>query len=251
MLNDFNEQTVIVTGAASGIGLYQVREFIKHGANVVAVDQDGEGLGLLDQSIKTDKMILLTGDVRLEDTAKQAVDAAIRLGSKVDIVCNTAGVLDGYHNVQDTSVEDWNNIIDTNLTSQFLLIKTVLPVMLEQGHGVFVNMASIAGLVAGGGGIAYTASKHAIIGMTKQLDLDYAGQGIRANCIAPGAIQTPMNAADFADDGNMAKWVADQTPAKRWARPDEVADLTLFLASEHSDYIHGTVVPIDGGWTEK
>lgn len=84
-----------------------------------------------------------------------------------------------------------------------MMLKEVLPEMLENKHGVFVNMASIAGLVAGGGGIAYTSSKHAIIGMTKQLDLDYASQGIRANCIAPGAIETPMNAADFADGGKL------------------------------------------------
>ncbi|WP_158178930.1 SDR family oxidoreductase, partial [Lactiplantibacillus plantarum] len=139
----------------------------------------------------------------------------------------------------------------TDLTSQFIVTNAVLPAMLAAQHGVFVNMASIAGLVGGGGGAAYTAAKHAIIGYTKQLDLDYAAQGIRANCIAPGAIDTPMNAADFAGDGKMAKWVASETPAKRWAQPQEVADLTLFLASQHADYIHGTVVPIDGGWLAK
>ena len=89
-------------------------------------------------------------------------------------------------------------------------------------------------------------------GYTKQLDYDYAAKGIRANCIAPGAIETPMNAKDFEeDDGKMAKWVADQTPAKRWAQPEEVAALTMFLASPRADYIHGTAVPIDGGWLEK
>src|SRR5699024_12157006 len=98
----------------------------------------------------------------------------------------------------------------------------VLPHMLEQKKGVVVNMASSAGLVAGGGGAAYTASKHAIIGYTKQLDYDYCRDGIRANAIAPGAIQTPMNAADFAGDGEIAKWVAEETPAGRWARPEEV-----------------------------
>ena len=124
--------------------------------------------------------------------------------------------------------------------------------MLENGHGTIVNMASIAGMVAGGGGAAYTAAKFGIIGYTKQLDYDYAAKGIRANCIAPGSIETPMNTKDFEeDDGKMAKWVADQTPAKRWAQPEEVAALTMFLASPRADYIHGTAVPIDGGWLEK
>mgnify|MGYP001085808318 CR=1 FL=1 len=100
-------------------------------------------------------------------------------------------------------------------------------------------------------GAAYTASKHAIIGYTKQLSYDYAKLGIRANAIAPGAIQTPMNAADFAGEGEMATWVASETPAGRWAQPQEVAKLSLFLASDDADYIHGTVMTIDGGWTMK
>ena len=112
-------------------------------------------------------------------------------------------------------------------------------------------MASIAGLVAGGGGAAYTAAKHGIIGYTKQLAYDYADKGIRVNCIAPGAINTPMNAADFAGDGEMAKEVARLTPAKRWAKPKEVAEMTLYLASPRADYVHGTVFTIDGGWTVK
>lgn len=112
-------------------------------------------------------------------------------------------------------------------------------------------MASVAGLVAGGGGAAYTASKHAVIGYTKQLTFDYSRQGIRANALAPGAIQTPMNKADFEGDAEIAKWVANETPAGRWAQPDEVAKATLFLASEGASYIQGAVLPIDGGWIVK
>src|SRR5690625_6402537 len=119
--------------------------------------------------------------------------------------------------------------MNTNVKGTYLVTNAVLPHMLEQTAGVIVNMASIAGLVGGGGGAAYTASKHAIIGYTKQLSLDYAGQGIRANAIAPGAIQTSMNKADFVGEGEMAEWVANETPAGRWAKPHEVADLTLYL----------------------
>src|SRR5690625_5446760 len=108
--------------------------------------------------------------------------------------------------------------------------------MLKQRNGCIINMTSIAGLVAGGGGAAYTASKHAIIGYTKQLDYDYIREGIRANAIAPGAIQTEMNQADFEGDGELAKWVAEETPAGRWAQPEEVADLTLFLASRSEEH---------------
>lgn len=171
--------------------------------------------------------------------------------STVDILLNTAGILDNYAPTLDTSEEQWDNIFNTNLKSMFLLTNEILPVMLKQKHGVIVNMASIAGLVAGGGGAAYTAAKHGIIGYTKQLAYDYADKGIRVNCIAPGAINTPMNAADFAGDGAMAKEVARLTPAKRWAKPKEIAEMTLYLASPRADYVHGTVFTIDGGWTVK
>ena len=122
--------------------------------------------------------------------------------------------------------------------------------MKAQKSGVIINMASIAGLVAGGGGIAYTASKHAIVGLTKQLAIDEAKSGIQVLGIAPGAIDTPMNARDFTEnDGQMAKWVANETPAKRWATADEVAELTLCLASPKASYMTGAIVSIDGGWT--
>ncbi|WP_153454377.1 3-oxoacyl-ACP reductase [Companilactobacillus mishanensis] len=244
MAEDFSGQTVIVTGAASGIGLSQAKLFLDNNATVVALDNN-------EIPLRNSNLHTLIGDVSDISTFDKLRELIQSLSGKVDVVCNTAGVLDDYRNAIDTSVNQWNDTIQTDLTSQFLMIKAVLPIMLEQNHGVFVNMASIAGLVAGGGGIAYTAAKHAVIGMTKQLDIDYAGRGIRANCIAPGAIDTPMNAADFAGDGKMAKWVANETPAKRWATPDEVAELSLFLASKRSDYIHGGVVPIDGGWTAK
>ncbi|WP_407892291.1 3-oxoacyl-ACP reductase [Lacticaseibacillus sp. N501-2] len=235
-MSDFTGQKVVVTGAASGIGRAQAIAFSQAGATVLAIDQ--QRFDLADVQV-------LIADVTQADTAKQVARFA------PDILCNTAGVLDGYATAEATSIDQWQHILDVDLTSQFRLVKAVLPQMLIQHHGVFVNMASIAGLVGGGGGIAYTAAKHAVIGMTKQLDLDYAAVGIRANAIAPGAIDTPMNATDFAGDGHMAQWVADQTPAKRWAKPEEVAALTLFLASPAADYIHGTVIPIDGGWLAK
>lgn len=244
MSEDFTDQVVIVTGAASGIGLEQTKLFLKNHAVVIGIDKSQIPL-------VNDNLVPIVADVSKAATFDKIKNLLDKSFPKVDIVCNTAGVLDGYHNVQQTSLTDWQSILDTDLTSQFLLIKTVLPKMLANKHGVFVNMASIAGLVADGGGVAYTAAKHAVIGMTKQLDIDYADQGIRANCIAPGAINTPMNAKDFAGDGKMAQWVAEQTPAKRWADPSEVAELSLFLASSRADYIHGSVIPIDGGWTAK
>ena len=233
---DFTDKTVIITGAASGIGAAQAAAFQAAGATVVGIDL--QPISNLTDAIQA-------------DVSDPATAAAIAAQYQPDIVCNTAGVLDGYQTVTDTALSAWQPILDVDLTSQFLMIKALLPGMLARGHGVFINMSSIAGLVGGGGGVAYTAAKHAVIGLTKQLDLDYAAKGIRANALAPGAINTPMNAADFAGDGKMAAWGAQETPAKRWAKPEEVAQLSLFLASDAADYIHGTVIPIDGGWLEK
>ncbi|WEE35311.1 3-oxoacyl-ACP reductase [Lactiplantibacillus paraplantarum] len=245
--DEYRGQTVLVTGAASGIGLAQVQSFLAQGANVIAIDRRPQPQALA----STATLCYEIADVTDADALVAAIVAGIDVLGNPTIVCNTAGKLDAYQPTLATNLKMWQDILATDLTSQFIVVNTVLPTMLAAQHGVFVNMASIAGLVGGGGGAAYTAAKHAIIGYTKQLDLDYAAQGIRANCIAPGAIDTPMNAADFAGDGKMAKWVANETPAKRWAKPQEVADLTLFLASQHADYIHGTVVPIDGGWLAK
>ncbi|WHX25694.1 3-oxoacyl-ACP reductase [Virgibacillus halodenitrificans] len=247
---EFNGKTVFVTGAASGIGRAQAMAFLENGANVVGFDLVGKGLNEIFQQYE-DQFSFVEGSVAEKKAVEKAVQHALAKFGRIDILLNTAGVLDGYAKTLDTDEALWDRIMNTNIKGTYFVTNAILPHMIENASGVIVNMASIAGLVAGGGGAAYTASKHAIIGYTKQLDLDYCREGVRANAIAPGAIQTPMNAADFAGDGAMADWVASETPAGRWAQPEEVAGLTLFLASNAADYIHGAVMPMDGGWTIK
>nr|WP_026041302.1 3-oxoacyl-ACP reductase [Virgibacillus halodenitrificans] len=247
---EFNGKTVFVTGAGSGIGRAQALAFLENGANVVGFDLVGKGLNEIVQQYEG-QFLFIEGSVSEKKVVEEAVQHALAEFGRIDILLNTAGVLDGYAKTLDTDEALWDRIMNTNIKGTYFVTNAILPHMIENVSGVIVNMASIAGLVAGGGGAAYTASKHAIIGYTKQLDLDYCREGVRANAIAPGAIQTPMNAADFAGDGAMAEWVASETPAGRWAQPEEVAGLTLFLASNAADYIHGAVMPMDGGWTIK
>ncbi|WP_223280514.1 3-oxoacyl-ACP reductase [Virgibacillus halodenitrificans] len=247
---EFNGKTVFVTGAGSGIGRAQALAFLENGANVVGFDIVGKGLKEIFQQYEG-QFLFIEGSVSEKKVVEEAVQHALAEFGRIDILLNTAGVLDGYAKTLDTDEALWDRIMNTNIKGTYFVTNAILPHMIENVSGVIVNMASIAGLVAGGGGAAYTASKHAIIGYTKQLDLDYCREGVRANAIAPGAIQTPMNAADFAGDGAMAEWVASETPAGRWAQPEEVAGLTLFLASNAADYIHGAVMPMDGGWTIK
>ncbi|MDW5524152.1 3-oxoacyl-ACP reductase [Carnobacterium maltaromaticum] len=253
IIDEFKKKVVFITGISSGIGLAQAEGFLKQGATVFGMDivePDVLTNAVFQNSIGRN-FAYLTGDVTQPKDVEEAVKTAISTFGKIDILLNTAGILDNYTPTLETDEALWDRVLNTNLKGMYFVANAILPGMLEQKHGVIVNMASIAGLVAGGGGAAYTTAKHGIIGYTKQLDYDYAKHGIRCNAIAPGAIETPMNKADFAGTGEMAKWVAKETPAGRWAQPKEVADLTLFLASSLADYIHGTVLPIDGGWLEK
>lgn len=247
----FKEKVVFITGVASGIGQAQAVAFLKQGARVFGMDIAEQGIHELKEFQNNPHFAYFIGDTSKKIEVEAAVKKAIQQFQKIDILLNTAGILDGYAPTLETDEALWDRIMNVNVKGTYLVTNAILPYMIAQKSGVIVNMASIAGFVAGGGGAAYTASKHAIIGYTKQLDYDYIKVGIRANGIAPGAIETPMNQADFEGDGEMAKWVAKETPAGRWAQPHEVANLTLYLASPEADYIHGTIIPIDGGWLGK
>ncbi len=241
MTQDYSNKNILLTGAASGIGFSQLEAYLAAGAIVYAVDRPD--IAYQHINLKTFKL-----DISQHKQLKVWLETLTQSVS-FDILLNTAGVLDDYKTSLDTTLDDWQHVLDINLTPMFILTNAVLPAMLSRGYGHIINMASIAGFSAGGGGVAYTSAKHAIVGYTKQLAFDYAAKGLHVNAIAPGAIKTPMNAADFAGDAEMAKQVAAQTPAKRWANPDEVAQLSLYLTSQQADYINGTVIPIDGGWT--
>lgn len=236
----FENKVAVITGAASGIGRAQAAAFLNEGATVIGID-------IQKADLTDDKYHHYVGSV----TDQRFIEETIGKLESIDILCNTAGILDGYVPSLETEEVLWDKIFNVNVKGMFFVTNAVLKRMLNQKRGVIVNMASIAGMIAGGGGAAYTASKHAVIGYTKQLSYDYCKKGIRVNGIAPGAIETPMNAADFEGAGEMAKLVAEQTPAGRWAKPEEVANVTLFLASEASDYMHATILPVDGGWMNK
>ena len=230
-------KTVLVTGASSGIGRAQALTFLENGYRVYGVDK-GENPGFLNE-LRFFKMDL-TEDLTPLFTSLP----------EVDILCNTAGILDDYRPLHETSDEDWERIFALNLTATMKITRFYLQKMLEKKSGIIINMCSIASFLAGGGGAAYTASKHALAGLTKQIALDYADQNIQVFGLAPGAVKTAMTAADF-DPGGVADWVAEETPIKRWLAPQEVADVSLFLASGKAAAMQGEIIKIDGGWSLK
>ncbi|EGJ45022.1 3-oxoacyl-ACP reductase [Streptococcus sanguinis] len=230
-------KTVLVTGASSGIGRAQALTFLENGYRVYGVDKD-ENPGFLNELrfVKMD----LTGDLTPLFTSLP----------EVDILCNTAGILDDYRPLHETNDEDWEQIFALNLTATMKITRFYLQKMLEKKSGIIINMCSIASFLAGGGGAAYTASKHALAGLTKQIALDYADKNIQVFGLAPGAVKTAMTAADF-EPGGLADWVAEETPIKRWLDPQEVADVSLFLASGKASAMQGEIIKIDGGWSLK
>jgi NAD(P)-dependent dehydrogenase (short-subunit alcohol dehydrogenase family) len=247
--NRFDGRTAVITGAGSGMGAAMARAFHAEGASVVAADVDAAGLErtLADLGGASDR----ARPVVLDVSDREAV-AAFGAGlERVDVLCNNAGILDDYTPAHETSWELWTRILAVNLNGPYLMAHAIVPKMLEQGKGAIVNTASIAGFVAGGGGAAYTTSKHGLIGLTKQLAFDYGRLGIRANAICPGAIATGMTVELRTPElGNEHVNAAiEATPAGRWGEPEEVAALALFLASDEASFIHGVPVLVDGGWT--
>lgn len=239
----------IITGAASGLGKAQALKFASEGANVVVTDllqdkidnvvKEIENKGGTALGIKTD----VTNDSDIDHLVSETLN---RFGS-ISILSNTAGMFDQYTPLLKISEEMWDKILQVNLTSLYKVTSKVLPTMLEKQHGVIVNISSGAGLIGGGGGIGYTSTKHAVIGFTKQLNAEYGLKGIRANAIAPGLIETPMVQSIIDDPDTGIMNTLEKIPAGRYGKPDEVADLALFLCGNESRYIYGAVIPIDGG----
>ncbi|MGT2934468.1 3-oxoacyl-ACP reductase [Streptococcus castoreus] len=230
---------VLITGVSSGIGLAQARLFLENGYAVYGVDKS-------DKPDLSGNFYFLQRDISKELTLAALSDFV----PSVDILCNTAGILDAYKPLLDVTDIALETVFQTNFFANVRLTRHYLEKMVIARSGIIINMCSIASFMAGGGGVAYTASKHALAGFTRQLALDYARAGIQVFGIAPGAVKTAMTQADFEPEG-LAQWVADETPIGRWLEPEEIADLTLYLASGKASAMQGEIIKMDGGWSLK
>ena len=243
-------QVAIITGAASGIGKAMAEAFGMAGAKLVLADINEGALSdvvsnLVERGVEG---VAYTGNLAEPKIADELVARAVREFGRLNILCNNAGVLDRLTPVADVSDELWDQVMGVNVTAPMMLCRRAIPIMLEEGGGVILNTASVAASSPGCGGAAYTASKHAVLGLTKSIAWFYGDRGIRCNAISPGAIMTPMSAA-IPHSGGMEKMAPYLPIIGRYADPSEVADAALFLVSDESKYMNGSNLTIDGGWT--
>ena len=233
-----------MTGGSAGMGVAFVEALAQHGARVISVARRFE-----DASETADRIRLVGCDVTDQRERETLVAKVLAEYGRIDILVNNAGMTSTVRTVDETLAR-FEAVVALNLVAPFALAQLVAPGMLERGSGSIVNVASIAGLVGIGRmpQAAYTASKHGVIGLTRELALQWARKGIRVNALAPAFFPTEMTAELFAAESGQ-RWLSDLTPLGRGGRLDELVGGLLYLADPANSYTTGIVLPVDGGWT--
>lgn len=244
------DKVAVVTGGGSGIGQATARLLAQEGARVVVADLEAEAGRETARQIKANggEALAIVTDVARADQVEALVQKTVVGFGALDIMYNNAGVSGGRHFVADTSEDYWERVIRVNLTGVFFGSKYAVRQMLKQGSGVIINTASAFGLVGLPGNAAYSAAKGGVIQLTRSMALEYAPNNIRVNCVCAGWVVTPFN-QDM--DEKLVRWSLRETPLGRWGQPEEVARAVLYLASEESSFVTGTILAVDGGWTAK
>ncbi len=239
-------KTAIVTGSGSGAGRAIALEFASQGASVVVADRNVEAARETVSAIAAGSGagLAVEMDVTSKADTLRMRDAALDRFGRIDVLVNNAGSR-CIKSFLDHSEEDWQRMLDINLTGHFLCAQAVVPGMVEQRKGKIISIASIAAHVGRPDRVAYCAAKAGILGLTRALAMDLRGTGVCVNSISPGSIATPLNSAASSDPN--VDWGAE-TVVGRWGRPEEIAWAAVFLASGESDYITGTDLVVDGGW---
>ncbi|WP_066217809.1 SDR family NAD(P)-dependent oxidoreductase [Formosa haliotis] len=247
-MKQLENKVALVTGAGSGIGKAVAFLYAKEGAKVIINDINEEnGQGVVNQ-IKSEggEASFIEGDVSKEEDVQNLIKNTVAKYGKLDIACNNAGISGEQNLTGQYSVSDWEKVVAINLNGVFLNCKYQLEQMEKNNGGVIVNMASIHGMVAAPMSSAYTTTKHAVVGLTKNIGAEYAQKNIRCNAVGPGYIETPL--LNIADP-EMLEMLKAKHPMNRLGKAEEVAELVLFLSSEKSSFITGGYYLIDGGYT--
>ncbi|MGO1637417.1 SDR family NAD(P)-dependent oxidoreductase [Ancrocorticia populi] len=242
----FEGKTVIVTGAASGIGLATTLRIAREGGRVIAVDLNEEGLAALKEEHANRDIVTVTADIGENEDVARVIEAC---NGQCDGLANNAGIMDKFVPIGEVSDEMWEKVFHVNVLGTMKMTRAVIPLMLGAGHGSICNTASMGGIVGGAAGAAYTASKFAVVGITKNTSFMYAPNNIRVNAVAPGAVRTNIG-GDFASHLALARvGPRMQVVVPPPAAPEEIAAAITFLLSDDSANVTGAVLPSDGGWS--
>ena len=247
------DKVVLITGGAAGMGRLAVRTFAREGARVVAVDVAEEAWGEIAAEVARDggQALFVRADVAREDQVRLAVQRAVERFGRLDVLYNNAGIFperDG--SVVDLEEPVWDQVMAVNLKGIYLCCKHAIPALLRSGGGSIVNVASFVALV--GCSVpqdAYTASKGGVIALTKSLAVQFGPRGVRTNAIAPGPIETPLLTSWLLTDPEAKQRRLNRIPMGRFGRPEDIVQMALYLASDESTWVNGSVLVVDGGIT--
>ncbi|MGB8604891.1 SDR family NAD(P)-dependent oxidoreductase [Bradyrhizobium sp.] len=248
-------RVAVVTGAAGVIGTATMRLLAERGSRIVAVDRKEKDLNTAIRDLPASaQAFAVTADVTAEDDVVEYVRAAVDKFGTIDVFYNNAGIEGDIAPITKYPLESFRRVLDVNVVGVFLGMKHVLPVMLKQNRGSIINTASIAGLVGSPDIAVYSASKHAVIGLTKSAAMECSATGVRVNCVCPGLIDSRMLSAiiEGRNPGNAPvpnDKIVDRIPARRLGLATEVASIVAFLASDEASYVSGSAYTVDGGRT--
>jgi len=261
----FESRLAVVTGAGSGIGRAGSLALSETGATLAVLDIDSDRAAETADLIKQagGQAAAYQGDTSKASDVDDAVSRAVSDFGSLEIMVNNAGILDGYFNVDELDESTWRRVIDIDLTGVFLGCKRALQEMLPRGRGRIVNMASVAGLNGTGGGAAYIAAKHGVVGLTRQMAVVYSSRGVTVNCVCPGPISTGLRehsqeilgpeVPDMSGRGIAVNedQIREVVPIGRRGTVEDVASAVCYLASDEAGYVTGHAMVVDGGWRAK
>ncbi|MBM3944049.1 MAG: SDR family oxidoreductase [SAR202 cluster bacterium] len=252
MAGQLQDKIVIVTGAGSGIGRASAIALAREGAKVVVSDVEGPGANETAETIRRagGEATFVPCDVTQDGEVQALVAETVRIYGRLDCAHNNAGIAGRLVETHQFKEPDFDAVINVNLKGVWLCMKHEIRYMLEHGGGAIVNTASIASMVAGSTA-AYAASKHGVLGLTRQAAFEYGTRGIRVNAVSPGIVNTPMVRSVFDRDPGAEEIYTKKSLAKRFAEPEEIGEAVVFLCSDASSFMTGVGLVIDGGWTTK
>ncbi len=250
-MKTLENKTAIITGAGSGTGKAMALLFAAEGARVLATDVREDRLKALETEATSKGFTLSTLKVNMavESEVETMISEATKRYTTLDILVNNAGIMDDFMPVAETSTELWKRVQSVNIDGPFFSCRAAIPVMLLQGKGVLLNITSIGGLNGARAGAAYTSSKHALVGLTKNIGFQYAQKGIRCNAIAPGGVATNIGEDMKPNAFGFERLAIGMQANPRMGEASEIAEAALFLVSDKSSFINGAIITVDGGWT--